>query len=234
MRLVIKEILDTHEFFEIQQNYAKNMIIGFGRLDGQAVGIVANQPLYLCGTIDINAADKAARFIRFCDCFNIPLVILTDVPGYMPGTDQEKKGIIRHGAKMLYAFSEASVPKIACVIRKSYGGAIPAMCCHETGADLYLAWPTAEFAMVGTKAAMAILYKKELAEAKDPDKLREEKAREYEEYTTSPYAAASKQYVDAVINPADTRKWLIQGLQWYKNKNTEEEQIWRKHGNIPL
>jgi acetyl-CoA carboxylase carboxyltransferase component len=234
MRLVIKEIIDMHEFFEIQQNFAKNIIIGFGRLDGQVVGIIANQPLYLCGTIDVNAADKAARFIRFCDCFNISLIVLTDVPGYLPGLDQEKKGIIRHGSKMLYAFCEASVPKISCVVRKSYGGAIPAMCCHETGADLYLAWPTAEFAMMGTRAAMSILYKKEIAAAKDPDKLREEKASEYEDYTISPYAAASKQYIDAVINPAETRRWLINGLHWYRNKNSEEEKIWKKHGNIPL
>jgi len=233
MRLVIREILDRSEFFEIQPVFAQNMIIGFGHLDGHVVGVVANQPLYLGGTIDINAADKAARFIRFCDCFNIPLVVFTDVPGYLPGVNQEKKGIIRHGAKMLYAFSEATVPKISCVLRKSYGGAIPAMCCHETGADLYFAWPTAEFAMLGTKAAVAILYKKEIAEANDPERVRQEKTREYEESIISPYYAASKRYIDAVIRPADTRRWFIYGLHLCKNKQTEEY-VWKKHGNIPL
>ncbi|MBA7481568.1 Propionyl-CoA carboxylase beta chain [subsurface metagenome] len=233
MRLVIREILDQSEFLEIQPVFAQNMIIGFGRLDGHVVGVVANQPLYLGGTIDINAADKAARFIRFCDCFNIPLVILTDVPGYLPGANQEKKGIIRHGAKMLYAFSEATVPKISCVLRKSYGGAIPAMCCHETGADLMFAWPTAEFAMMGTKGAVAILYKKEIAEADDPEGVRLEKAKEYEESIISPYYAASKQYIDAVIRPTDTRRWFIYGLRLCRNKQAEEV-IWKKHGNIPL
>jgi acetyl-CoA carboxylase carboxyltransferase component len=175
MRLVIREIMDNLEFFEIQPLFAQNIIIGFGRLDGHVVGVVANQPRYLGGTIDINAADKAARFIRFCDCFNIPLIVLADVPGYLPGVDQEKKGIIRHGAKMLYAFSEATVPKISCVLRKYYGGAIPAMCCHETGADLLFAWPTSEFAMLGAEAAVTILYKKQISEAVDPEKVREKK-----------------------------------------------------------
>jgi len=233
MRLVIREILDQSEFLEIQPVFAQNMIVGFGRLDGHVVGVVANQPLYLGGTIDINAADKAARFIRFCDCFNIPLAVLTDVPGYLPGADQEKKGIIRHGAKMLYAFSEATVPKISCVLRKSYGGAIPAMCCHETGADLMFAWPTAEFAMMGTKGAVAILYKKEIAEADDPERVRLEKTKEYDNSIISPYYAASKQYIDAVIRPVDTRRWFICGLQLCKNKQAEEV-IWKKHGNIPL
>ena len=233
MRLVIREIMDHSEFFEIQPLFAQNMIIGFGHLDGQVVGVVANQPQYLGGTIDINAADKAARFIRFCDCFNIPLIVLADVPGYLPGVDQEKKGIIRHGAKMLYAFSEATVPKITCVLRKYYGGAIPAMCCHETGADLLLVWPTAEFAMVGEKAAVAILYKEEIAKADDPEKVRQEKTREYRETIISPYYAASKQLIDGIIRPADTRRCLIYALDLLKNKQTEEA-TWKKHGNIPL
>ncbi len=233
MRLVIREIVDNSEFFEIQPLFAQNIIIGFSRLDGHVVGVVANQPRYLGGTIDINAADKAARFIRFCDCFNIPLIILADVPGYLPGTDQEKKGIIRHGAKMLYAFSEATVPKITCVLRKYYGGAIPAMCCHETGADLLFAWPTAEFAMMGEKAAIAILYKKEVAEADDPERVRQEKTKEYRETIVSPYYAASKQCIDSIIRPADTRRWFIYALNLLKNKKTEEV-IWKKHGNIPL
>jgi acetyl-CoA carboxylase carboxyltransferase component len=158
---------------------------------------------------------------------------LADVPGYLPGVDQEKKGIIRHGAKMLYAFSEATVPKLTIVLRKYYGGAIPAMCCHETGADLLLAWPTAEFAMMGAEAAAAILYKKEIAEADDPERAREEKIKEYREDILSPYYSASKQYIDAVIRPADSRRWLIHGLRLFKNKETEEVS-WKKHGNIPL
>ena len=233
MRLVIREIMDRSEFFEIQPLFAQNMVIGFGRLDGHVVGVVANQPRYLGGTIDVNAADKAARFIRFCDCFNIPLIILADVPGYLPGVDQEGKGIIRHGAKMLYAFSEATVPKITCVIRKYYGGAIPAMCCHETGADLLFAWPTAEFAMMGAEAAVAILYKKEIAEADDPGRVRQEKIKEYKEAITSPYYAASKQYIDGIIRPADTRQWFIYALNLLKNKKIEGT-TWKKHGNIPL
>ena len=233
VRLVIREIMDHSEFFEIQPLFAQNIIIGFGRLDGNAVGVVANQPRYLGGAIDINAADKAARFIRFCDCFNIPLIVLADVPGYLPGVDQEKKGIIRHGAKMLYAFSEATVPKITCVLRKYYGGAIPAMCCHETGADLLFAWPTAEFAMLGAEAGVAILYKKEIAEADDRERVRQEKIREYKENILSPYYSASKQYIDAVIRPADTRRWFVYGLNLLKNKRPEEA-TWKKHGNIPL
>jgi len=233
MGLVIRELLDSNEFFEIQAAFARNMIIGFGRLDGKVVGTVANQPRQLGGTIDIHAADKAARFIRFCDCFNIPLIILADVPGYLPGSDQERQGIIRHGAKMLYAFSEATVPKITIVLRKYYGGAIPAMCCHETGADLLFAWPTAEFAMMGPQAAVPILYRKEIAEADDPEKLVQKKIAEYKETILSPYYSASKQYIDGVIHPRDTRRWLILGLDMFKDKRTECD-VWKKHGNIPL
>jgi len=233
MRLVIKEIVDRSEFFEIQPLFAKSMIIGFARMDGQSVGIVANQPRYLGGAINIDAAEKTARFVRFCDCFNIPLVILADVPGYLPGTDQEKKGIIRRGAKMLYAFSEATVPKITCVVRKLYGGSIPAMCCHETGADLMIAWPSAEFAMVGAEAAVNILYRKEITEAKDPENARREKIAEYQKTIIGPYYAAMKQYIDAVIKPEDTRRWFIHALRLLKNKKGGEN-VWKKHGNIPL
>jgi acetyl-CoA carboxylase carboxyltransferase component len=233
VRLVIREIVDQGEFFEIHGLFAQSIVVGFSRMDGQVVGVVANQPRFRGGTIDIDAADKAARFIRFCDCFNIPLMVLADVPGYMPGLEQEKKGIIRHGAKMLYAFSEATVPKITCVLRKLYGGAIPAMCCHETGADLMFAWPTAEFAMMGAEAAVNILYKKEITEAPDPKKTRQEKIQEYQEAIVAPYYSASKQYVDAVIRPADTRRWFIFGLKLLKEKKMEEV-IVRKHGNIPL
>ena len=233
MHSVILEVVDNSEFLEIQTLFAPNIIVGLGRLHGESVGVVANQPRYKGGTIDVNAADKAARFIRFCDCFNIPLIMFTDVPGYLPGVDQEKKGIIRHGAKMLYAFCEATVPKISCVLRKSYGGAIPAMCCHETGADLMFAWPTAEFAMMGAEAAVNILYKKEIKEANDPDVVRQEKMKEYSESILTPYYAASRQYIDAVIHPEHTRRWLIHGLAVLKDKCADRE-MWRKHGNIPL
>lgn len=230
---VIREILDKSEFFEIQPFFARNIVIGFGRIDGRSVGVVANQPRFLGGTIDINAADKAARFIRFCDCFNIPLIVFADVPGYLPGMDQEQKGIIRHGAKMLYAFSEATVPKITCVLRKLYGGAIAAMCCHETGADIMFAWPTAEFAMVGSEAAVNILYKREIEKSEDPVKTRLEKIKEYSDSVLSPYYSASKQYIDAVIRPRDTRAWFAHALRLLENK-TPEQVIWKKHGNMPL
>jgi acetyl-CoA carboxylase carboxyltransferase component len=233
IRSVVLEVMDNSDFLEIQALFAPNIVIGFSRLNGQAVGVIANQPRYKGGTIDVNAADKAARFIRFCDCFNIPLIMFTDVPGYLPGVDQEKKGIIRHGAKMLYAFCEASVPKISCVLRKSYGGSIPAMCCHETGADFMFAWPTAEFAMMGAEAAVNILYKKEIKESNDPDRVRKEKIREYKENILAPYYAASKQYIDAVIRPEDTRRWLIHALSVLKDKRLDRS-IWKKHGNIPL
>lgn len=233
MRQVIHELMDCRDFFEIHPLFASNIIVGFGRMNVKTVGVVANQPRILGGAIDIDASDKAARFIRFCDCFNIPLVILADVPGYLPGSDQEKRGIIRHGAKMLYAFSEATVPKITIVIRKYYGGAIPAMCCHETGADLLLAWPTAEFAMLGSQAAVRILYKKEIEAAENPEKIRQEKMAEYKQTILSPYYSASKQYINAVIRPADTRCWLIWGLEVFATKEPEPR-AWRKHGNIPL
>jgi acetyl-CoA carboxylase carboxyltransferase component len=233
MHSVIREIVDNSEFLEIQPVFARNIIIGFGRLDGHVVGLVANQPRFLAGAIDINAAYKAARFIRFCDCFNIPIIVLADVPGYLPGVDQEKKGIIRHGAKMLYAFCEATVPKITCVLRKSYGGGIPAMCCHETGADFLFAWPTAEFAMMGAEAAVNILYKKEINEADDQNRVRQGKIREYKENILSPYYSASKQYIDAVIRPSDTRRWFVHAMKLLRSKRAEEF-IWKKHGNIPL
>lgn len=233
MHEIIREIVDHGEYLEVQPWFAMNMIICFARMAGRAVGIVANQPRVLAGTIDIDAADKAARFIRFCDSFNIPLVTLADVPGYLPGTDQERRGIIRHGAKMLYAYSESTVPKVSLVVRKSYGGAIPAMCCHETGADQFFALPTAEFAMMGAEPAVNILYKKELAEAEDPDAVRREKISEYEEKFCSPYFAASKQYVDGVINPEDTRSVIIRALLMLENKE-QKPGVWKKHGNIPL
>lgn len=233
MHKVIEEVVDGGDYMEIQPMFAKNIIICFARMAGRTVGIVANQTRVMAGAIDIDAADKAARFIRFCDCFNIPIVTLVDVPGYMPGTQQEHRGIIRHGAKMLYAYSEATVPLISVVLRKSYGGAIPAMCCHESGADQFFAWPTAEFAMLGAEPAVNILYRREIEQAKDPEKMRQMKIREYQDKFSTPYFAASKQYVDAVIEPADTRRVIIKALLMLESKE-EEPRAWRKHGNIPL
>lgn len=233
MHAVIEQIVDDGDYLEVQPAFARNMIICFARFAGRPVGVVANQPCFMAGVIDIDAADKAARFIRFCDAFNIPLVVLVDVPGYMPGTNQEHQGIIRHGAKMLYAFSEATVPMISVVLRKSYGGAIPAMCCHETGADQFFVWPTAEFAMMGSEPAVNILYRKEIEQAEDPKALRQMKIREYEDTFSTPYFAASKQYVDAVIRPEDTRAAIINALLLLENKE-EAPRAWRKHGNIPL
>jgi acetyl-CoA carboxylase carboxyltransferase component len=233
MLKVIREIVDNGDYMEVQSAFARNIIICFARMGGRTVGIVANQPSVIAGVIDIDAADKAARFIRFCDAFNIPLVNLVDVPGYLPGIKQEHRGIIRHGAKMLYAYSEATVPIISVVLRKSYGGAIPAMCCHETGADQFFAWPTAEFAMMGSEAAVEILYRTEIKEAKDPDAFRQKKIKEYEDTFSTPYFAASKQYVDAVIRPKDTRSKIIKALLMLENKEADSRP-WRKHGNIPL
>jgi len=233
MHQVIEEIVDDRDYLEVQPAFARNMIICFARFAGRSVGVVANQPCFMAGAIDIDAADKAARFIRFCDAFNIPLVTLTDVPGYMPGTQQEHRGIIRHGAKMLYAYSDATVPMISVVLRKSYGGAIPAMCCHETGADQFFAWPTAEFAMMGSEPAVNILYKREIDQAENPEAVRQQKIQEYEDTFSTPYFAASKQYVDAVIRPEDTRSAITNALLMLENKE-EAPRVWRKHGNIPL
>ena len=233
MHEVIREIVDDGDYLEVQPGFARNIIICFARFAGRSVGIVANQPRFMAGVIDIDAADKAARFIRFCDAFNIPLVTLVDVPGYMPGTEQEHRGIIRHGAKMLYAYSDASVPMVSVVLRKSYGGAIPAMNCHETGADQFFVWPTAEFAMMGSEPAVNILYRREIERAQDPEAVRQLKIQEYEDTFSTPYFAASKQYVDAVIRPEDTRTAITNALLMLENKE-EAPRVWRKHGNIPL
>ena len=233
MHKVITEIVDNGDYMEVHSFFARNIIIAFARMAGRTVGIVANQTRVMAGAIDIDAADKAARFIRFCDCFNIPIITLVDVPGYMPGTQQEYRGIIRHGAKMLYAYSEATTPLISIVLRKSYGGAIPAMCCHETGADQFFAWPTAEIAMMGAEPAINILYRREIEQAKDPEKLRQEKIQEYEDTFSTPYFAASKQYIDAVIRPEDTRPAIINALLMLESKEAEPGP-WKKHGNIPL
>lgn len=232
MKRVIRTIVDEGDFFEVAQDYAKNIITGFARMAGKVVGIVANQPQVFAGCIDINASDKSSRFIRTCDAFNIPLLTLVDVPGFLPGTNQEYGGIIRHGAKMLYAWAEASVPKISCIIRKMYGGSIPAMGVHQIGFDQVFAWPTAEMQMVGAEAAVQVLYGKELKTVKEPEKFIAEKVREYQETYLTPYHSASRLVIDAVIHPKDTRKRMISALMILENKK-EPARAWRKHGNMP-
>ena len=230
---VIHEIVDQGYFFEVHDRFAKNIVIGFARLAGRAVGIVANQPKFLAGTLDIDASDKGARFIRFCDAFNIPLVTFVDIPGYLPGTNQEYHGIIRHGAKMLFAYSESTVPKIVLVLRKDYGGGISAMCPREMGTDQMFVLPTAEIAVLGAEPAVEILYRKEIAAAKEPWIMRQEKIREYRETFCTPYHSASKQKVDAVIEPAAVRSRIIDALLMLETKSPVV-QPWKKHGNIPL
>jgi acetyl-CoA carboxylase carboxyltransferase component len=232
MKRVIKAIVDRGDFFEVSADYAKNIIIGFSRMGGKVVGWVANQPQVFAGCIDIDASDKSSRFIRTCDAFNIPLMTLVDVPGFLPGTNQEYGGIIRHGAKMLYAWSEATVPKISCIIRKMYGGSIPAMGVHQIGFDQVFAWPSAEMQMVGAEAAVQVLYGKELKTVKDPDKFLMEKVREYQETYLTPYHSASRSVIDAVIHPKDTRRRMISALSILETKK-EIGRAWRKHGNMP-
>jgi propionyl-CoA carboxylase beta chain len=232
MREVVSRLLDDRQFLEVQPFFAQNMLVGFGRLGGHAVGVVANQPRFLAGAIDINASVKAARFIRLCDAFNVPLVTLVDVPGYLPGTAQEHEGIIRHGAKLLYAYAEATVPKLAVITRKDYGGAYCVMSPKQMGADLNLAWPTAEIAVMGPQAAVNIIHRRELAAAADPDARRAELVAEYTTRFANPYVAAERGYVDDVIEPRETRRELIRGLQLCLRKTVERPS--RKHGNIPL
>ena len=218
--------------FEVQPHWAKNIITGFGRLRGHPIGVVANQPSVLAGCLDIDASTKAARFVRFCDAFNIPLVTFVDVPGFLPGTEQEHGGIIRHGAKLLYAFSEATVPKLTVITRKAYGGAYDVMASKHIRADLNLAWPTAEIAVMGADGAVNIIFRKEIGEAEDPEKAHKELSDNYKEKFASPYVAAEMGYIDRVIFPRETRKELILGLERYGNKR--ENRPKRKHGNIPL
>lgn len=232
MRHIIVETLDAATFFEIKPDYAKNIIVGFGRLAGHVVGVVANQPAVNAGVLDINASDKASRFIRICDSYNIPIITFVDVPGFMPGVDQEHGGIIRHGAKMLYAYSEATVPKLTVVIRKDYGGAIPAMCSKQIGADLMIAWPNAEFAVMGAEAAVNILYKSEIRSALDPDAVRAKRLEEYRAKFEGPFDAAGKMYVDAVIRPWETRKVLTSALEVLRRKQCSVIPR-RKHGIMP-
>jgi len=231
IRDVINLVFDD-DIFEIQPHWAKNIITGFARLQGHSIGVVANQPSVLAGCLDIDASTKAARFVRFCDAFNIPLVTFVDVPGFLPGTEQEHGGIIRHGAKLLYAFSEASVPKLTVITRKAYGGAYDVMSSKHIRADLNVAWPTAEIAVMGSEGAVNIIFRKEIGESNNPEKKHQELTEEYKEKFASPYIAAEMGYIDRVIFPRDTRKELLVALQRYGSKR--EERPKRKHGNIPL
>ncbi len=229
---IVRPVLDDRYFFEVQADYAPNIVIGFGRLGGRPVGIVANQPAHLAGCLDISASVKAARFVRFCDCFNIPLVTFEDVPGFLPGTAQEFGGIIKHGAKLLYAFCEATVPKLTVITRKAYGGAYCVMSSKHIRGDANFAYPTAEIAVMGPDGAVNILYKREMEAAQNPAALKEEKTREYREKFANPYVAAERGYIDEVIEPRDTRRRLIQALEVLHTKRDTNPP--RKHGNMPL
>jgi propionyl-CoA carboxylase beta chain len=232
MKDVIHAVVDDAYFFEVQEHYAKNIGVGFARLNGRPVGIVANQPSVLAGTLDINASVKAARFVRFCDCFNIPLVTFEDVPGFLPGTAQEYGGIIKHGAKLLYAFAEATVPKITVITRKAYGGAYCVMASKHIRTDVNYAWPTAEIAVMGPEGAVDIVYKRELDAAANREQLRREKIDEFRDRFANPYVAADRGFVDAVIQPRETREKLIQALAMLETKRDKNPP--KKHGNIPL
>jgi len=229
---VIKAIVDGGDFLELKAKFARNLVIGFGRLDGYPVGFVANQPMFLAGSLDVDASDKAARFIRFCDAFNIPIITLMDVPGFFPGKQQEEKGIIRHGAKMLYAYAEATVPKITIVLRKGYGGAKQALCTREMGADQLLVWPGVELAVMGGGGAVNVLYRREIEQSADPAKTRAEKIAEYQERFNGPFEALSKQFAQAAIRPQETRRRLVQSLEVLRYK--KEERPRKKHGLMPV
>jgi propionyl-CoA carboxylase beta chain len=232
MKDVIHTVVDDGYFFEIHEHYAKNIVVGFARFNGKPVGIVANQPAMLAGTLDINASVKGARFVRFCDCFNIPLVTFEDVPGFLPGTQQEYGGIIRHGAKLLYAFAEATVPKVTVITRKAYGGAYCVMASKHIRADVNYAWPSAEIAVMGPEGAVDIVYKHELDHAENREEMRQQKIEEFRERLANPYVAADRGFVDAVIQPRETRKKLIQALEMLETKRDKNPP--KKHGNIPL
>ncbi len=229
---VITSLVDDGVFMEVQPEYARNIVVGFARLDGRPVGIVANQPDFLAGVLDINASDKGARFIRFCDAFHIPLVTLVDTPGFLPGTDQEHNGIIRHGAKMIYAYAEASVPKVTIILRKAYGGAYIVMSSKHLRSDLNFAWPNAEIAVMGPDGAVNIVFRKDIEKADDPAAARAEKTRQYREDLANPFVAASRGYIDDVIQPAESRARLIAALESLREKRQPTPP--RKHGNIPL
>ncbi len=232
VRDVIRRVVDEGTFFEVHEHFAKSIVIGFARINGKSVGIVANQPNYLAGVLDIDSSDKAARFIRFLDAFNIPIVTFVDTPGYLPGVKQEHGGIIRHGAKLLYAYSEATVPKITIILRKAYGGAYIAMGSKHLGADFVAAWPTAEIAVMGPDGAANIIFKKEIDASENPEETRKQKIEEYRQLFANPYVAASRGYIDAVIDPRETRSWIIKALEYSATK--VESRPRKKHGNIPL
>jgi len=232
MKEVIRTVFDEGRFFEVHEHFAQNLLVGFARLDGRSVGIVANQPAVLAGVLDINASVKGARFVRFCDAFGIPLVTFEDVPGFLPGTEQEWGGIIRHGAKLLFSFAEATVPKVTVITRKAYGGAYCVMASKHIRTDINYAYPTAEIAVMGPEGAVNILYKRELADAKDPDALRKEKVAEFREKLANPYVAAERGYIDEVIAPRKTRAKLITALRSLETKRDKNPP--KKHGNIPL
>jgi propionyl-CoA carboxylase beta chain len=232
MRDVISRIVDDGEFFEVHEHYAQNIVVGFSRLDGHPIGVVGNQPKHLAGVLDIESSEKAARFVRFCDAFNIPLLTFTDVPGFLPGTSQEWGGIIRHGAKLLYAFTEATVPKLTVVTRKAYGGAYDVMNSKHMLADFNFAWPTAEVAVMGPEGAVNIIYRRDLQKSPTPDERRAKLIDDYKAHFANPYSAAERGYIDDVIEPHTTRPKLIRALRTLQTKRVEGPK--RKHGNIPL
>ena len=232
MKAVIQSIVDNGEFYEVQELYAQNILVGLARLDGRTIGIIANQPTVLAGCLDVNSSDKASRFIRFCDCFNIPLLTIADVPGYLPGSDQEWSGVIRHGAKLLWCYSEATVPKITLITRKDYGGSYLAMCSRDLGCDMALAWPNSEIAVMGADGAANIIFRRDIQGADDPEAKRQEKIAEYKELLYNPYIAASRGYIDGVIVPSETRPRLIDALDVLCTKR--ETLPPKKHGNIPM
>lgn len=232
MRQVIRQIVDREDFLELKPKWARNVVIGFGRMDGQAIGFVGNQPMFLAGSLDVDCSDKASRFIRLCNAYNIPIVTLVDVPGYLPGTKQEKLGIIRHGAKMLYAYAESTVPKITIYLRKGYGGAKQAMCTREMGADQVFVWPGVELAVMGAAAAVSVLHKRELDQAANADELRRQRVEEFEERFSGPFEAVAKQYAHAVIRPEETRRRIIHALETFRTK--KEDRPLKKHGIMPV
>ena len=232
MKHVITRIVDNGDFMEVHEHFAKNIIVGFARMGGQSVGIIAQQPLQYAGVIDVDASDKSSRFVRFCDCFNIPLLTLVDVPGYMPGTEQEYKGIIRHGAKLLFAYAEATVPKITVITRKAYGGAYMAMSGKNMRTDINYSWPTGEIAVMGPEGAVNIVFKSEIDKSENPDETRQKLVAEYKDKFANPYVAASKGYIDDVIDPRSTRPKVIKALDMLRNKADSNPA--KKHGNIPL
>jgi acetyl-CoA carboxylase carboxyltransferase component len=232
MKEIIQSVVDDEGFLEVHEHWAQNIIVGFARLNGRSVGIVAQQPAVLAGVLDINASNKAARFVRFCDCFNIPIITFVDVPGFLPGVSQEHGGIIRQGAKLLYAYCEATVPKITIITRKAYGGAYVVMSSKHIRGDISYAWPSAEIAVMGSDGAVNIIFRKEIAAAEDPEAERARLGEEYRAQVAHPYIAASRGYVDDIIEPRDTRPRLIEALETLQNKRDRNPP--KKHGNIPL